>query len=381
MGIFDKDKLKNVGAGIKNAWDTAWENYHNYNPEKDKNAGKPVWEDPGQSGDMKSVYDKIMGRGAFQYDLNGDALYQQLRQTYAKQGQLGAMNAIGNAAALSGGFGNSYAAAAGQQAYQQSLEGLNAHIPDLYAMALQQYQAESDRLLQQYQVADSDRAFQYQKYRDDMGDWTDERNFNYQKERDEVADKQWQAELDERSSEFQQELSFKQSQAKAENERWQQQFGYQQFLDERNYKYQVSRDERADMESDRAYDYQLGRAARADYESDRDYDRGVLESDRNFNRSIYESDRDYNRGVLESDREWNASEDQRSKDNAYRDFMTKVDLQKDARDWNYQDQMDRQAQANWAAEMAQKNNQIAWGQKMDLEDLKYKYAALGLRYG
>ena len=265
MGIFDKNKWQQAADSLGNGVKNALGNLATYRERTGADAGKPVFNDPGQqSQDMKSVYDKIMGREAFQYDLNGDALYQQLRQTYQKQGQLGAMNAIGNAAALSGGYGNSYAAAAGQQAYQQSLENLNQQIPDLYAMALQQYQTEGDRLLQQYQVADSDRAFQYQKYRDDMSDWRDNRNFEYQQERDRVADSQWDSEMRESRRQFDENMGFNRERAAAQDEQWQKQFDYTQFIDNRN------------------FEYQQGRDAVADEQWNKTFERGVYEWDTQF---------------------------------------------------------------------------------------------------
>ena len=182
------DTLKQFGAGLKSGLD----NWYSAYQERQKAAAakdpmqmeRPKWEDPGSSQDMQNVYDQIMNRKDFQFDLNGNALYQQLRNSYEKQGQLGTMNAIGNASAMTGGYGNSYAAAAGQQAYQQSLEELNNKVPDLYAMALQQYQMQGEQLAQKYAVAADDRAFQYGVYRDTVGDWENDRGFYYQKQRD-----------------------------------------------------------------------------------------------------------------------------------------------------------------------------------------------------
>ena len=74
-------------------------------------------------------------RDKFSYDLNGDALYQQYKDKYIQQGRLAMQDTIGQASAMTGGYGNSYAATAGNQAYQAHLQNLNDIVPQLYQMA------------------------------------------------------------------------------------------------------------------------------------------------------------------------------------------------------------------------------------------------------
>ena len=102
---------------------------------------------------LNSLYDQIMNRKPFQYDLNGDLLYRQMADRYAQMGQMAMRDATGTAAGLTGGYGNSYANQVGNQAYQQYMTALNDNIPDLYNQALQAYLNEGDQLLQQYQLA------------------------------------------------------------------------------------------------------------------------------------------------------------------------------------------------------------------------------------
>ena len=67
---------------------------------------------------LKDAMQKVLNRDKFQYDLNGDALYQQYKDRYIQQGKQAMMDTMGQAAALTGGYGNSYAQKAGQQAQQ-----------------------------------------------------------------------------------------------------------------------------------------------------------------------------------------------------------------------------------------------------------------------
>lgn len=102
---------------------------------------------------LNALYDRIMNRQPFQYDINSDLLYQQMADQYAQMGAQASRNAMGQAAALTGGYGNSYAQQVGNQAYQQYMTALNEQIPALYQQAYNVYQGDTDRLLQQYELA------------------------------------------------------------------------------------------------------------------------------------------------------------------------------------------------------------------------------------
>jgi hypothetical protein len=105
---------------------------------------------------FNALMEQIMGREKFTYDFNGDALYQQYKDKYIKQGKMAMGDAIGQASAMTGGYGNSYAQSVGQQAYQAQLENLNDIIPELYQMALDKYNMEGQELLNQYGVLSDD---------------------------------------------------------------------------------------------------------------------------------------------------------------------------------------------------------------------------------
>ena len=75
-----------------------------------------------------AAYDKAMNdllnRKEFSYDLNGDVLYQQYKDNYITQGKQASMDVMGMASAMTGGYGNSYAATVGNQTYQGYLQQL-----------------------------------------------------------------------------------------------------------------------------------------------------------------------------------------------------------------------------------------------------------------
>ena len=168
---------------------------------------------------LNDTLNKILNREKFNYDLNGDALYQQYKNQYTTQGVQAMMDTMGQAQAMTGGYGNTYAQTAGQQAYQGYLQQLNDKVPELYQLALNQYNQEGENLYNQYGLfADRDNQ-DYGRYRDQLNDYNtelnrlnedyryqsesdygrfaDQLNLQYQQSRDAAADAQWQAEFDE----------------------------------------------------------------------------------------------------------------------------------------------------------------------------------------
>lgn len=123
-----------------------------------------------RQGDYDSLFDKYLNREDFSYDVNGDALYQQYKDQYTTLGNLAMMDTMGQAAAMNGGYGSSYAQSVGQQAYQGYLQQLNDKVPELYELAYNKYTQEGRNMENQLSLLGSDRSAQY-------GEWADGRNF------------------------------------------------------------------------------------------------------------------------------------------------------------------------------------------------------------
>lgn len=101
---------------------------------------------------LSEVGQKIEKYKPFRYNADEDPLYRQLADRYAQMGQQASRNVQGQAAALTGGYGNSYGAQVGNQAYQQYLTALNDQLPSLQANAQTAWANEYDQLLQLYQM-------------------------------------------------------------------------------------------------------------------------------------------------------------------------------------------------------------------------------------
>lgn len=126
---------------------------------------------------LDDIYQKIMNREEFSYDLNGDALYQQYKDQYTTQGQMAMMDTMGQAAAMTGGYGNSYAQSVGQQTYQGYLQQLNDKVPELYQLALSQYNQEGQDLYNQAALLGQQKEQEYGMYRDTVSDYYTQLNY------------------------------------------------------------------------------------------------------------------------------------------------------------------------------------------------------------
>lgn len=211
---------------------------------------------------------KILNREKFSYDFNGDALYQQYKDKYIQQGKMAMADTMGQAAAMTGGYGNSYAATVGNQAYQQSLQKLNDIVPELYQMAYDRYNQEGQDLYNQYALLGERENADYGRYRDSVSDWEaerdyltgryeDERNLDYSKYiddrnyaydkylsdrnfaygqysddksyaynnyRDGIADAQWKANFDEAIRQYDEQFQYKKDQDEIANTQWQKEY-------------------------------------------------------------------------------------------------------------------------------------------------------------
>ena len=150
----DTDK----GKATAGAYDAAKDAVTNY--------GDYTWD---KQGEYDALYDQYKNRDPFSYDFNADALYQQYKDMYMQQGKVAMQDAMGQAAAMTGGYGNSYAATVGNQAYQEHLGKLNDVIPELYQLAYSKYNQEGQDMLNAIGLLEGERAFDYGKYTDKYG--------------------------------------------------------------------------------------------------------------------------------------------------------------------------------------------------------------------
>ncbi len=130
---------------------------------------------------IDALLNSILNREDFSYDPAKDQLYQSMADQYRTKGQKAMRDTMGNAAALTGGYGSSYAVTAGSQAYDDYMQQLQDRVPELYQLALQSYQMETDNLYNQLGALNTQDEAAYGRYRDTVSDWYNDRDYLYNK--------------------------------------------------------------------------------------------------------------------------------------------------------------------------------------------------------
>ncbi len=138
--------------------------------------------------EIEDLYQKITSREPFKYDYASDPLYGQYSEKYQQLGRQAMKDSMGQTAALTGGYGNSYGSAVGQQQYDAYLQRLNDVLPELYGQAYNQYAAEGDRLKEQYSLASNLRDTEYNQYRDALGDYQYDQAWDAQQKQQKADD-------------------------------------------------------------------------------------------------------------------------------------------------------------------------------------------------
>ena len=100
---------------------------------------------------LDDLYTRVTKR-KFSYDPRSDPLYASYADRYAQNGRMAMRDSMGQAAALTGGYGSSYSAAVGQQEYDRYMTALTDAMPQLYDRAYQRYSDEGEALLNAYRL-------------------------------------------------------------------------------------------------------------------------------------------------------------------------------------------------------------------------------------
>ncbi len=183
---------------------------------------------------ISSALGELTNREKFSYNPDGDALYRQYKDSYINSGKRAMQDTVGQASTLTGGYANSYAQTAGQQAYNEHIQKLNDIVPELYKLAYTKYSDETKDIYNRLAaLSDADQT-EYDRYRDTVSDWyddidmlydaytdardfdftktTSDRDFAYSKERDAISDAQREREFNESVRQYNQSLAEEQRQ-------------------------------------------------------------------------------------------------------------------------------------------------------------------------
>lgn len=311
--------------------------------------------------ELDGIMNKILNGEKFEYDMNGDAMYQQMADMHKNNANLAMQNAMAQAAAMTGGYGSSYGQMVGQQAFAGQMQGLNDIGMDLYNQALNEYIAEGDRLNNQYAMLAEREALDYNR-------GIDERNFEYQKGQDELAQKNYEG-----------EFAYQKDRDAVSDSQWDKSFEYQQGRDDvadeqwsESMQYQKDRDAVADSQWEQSFGYQQDRDQVADEQWQAELDRYLANDKTAKEQWQAEMDRATANDKVAADqwdKQFASQEDQRAEDNAYRD-----------KTFDYQQSRDKVSDSQWKAELDRMlaNDEISqqqWQAEMDRALANDKLAA------
>lgn len=143
---------------------------------------------------IKDLMGQIQNREDFEYDVDADPLFQQALSSAMSSGQTAMQDTIGQASALTGGYGSTYATTAGNQAYNAYIQEAYNNLPEYYQMALNAYQMEGEEMYRQLGMLQEADATEYQRtydswnanfanaqnmYAQEYGQWQDSVNNAY----------------------------------------------------------------------------------------------------------------------------------------------------------------------------------------------------------
>ncbi len=185
---------------------------------------------------IDEMLNQILSREDFSYNPETDQLFQYYRDMYQREGDRAMQNTLAEVASGAGGM-NSYAITAAQQANNYYGAQMADKVPELYQLAYQMYLDEKESMVENLGLIQMMDDTEWNRWRDTMSDWRNDRDFAYGVHRDDVADGKWETEFN----------------------------------------YNASRDQVSDNRYNQEFEYNAGRDQVADnrYESETSYDRAL----------------------------------------------------------------------------------------------------------
>lgn len=183
-------------------------------------------------GTIDGIIDNILNRKSFDTNSVYDSdLYKNYREQYIQQGQKAMRDTMGAATAATGGYGSTYAQAAGQQAYDNYLSQLNDKSFDIYDRVYQQYLNEGQELYNRLNAVNNQDNIDYSRYRDSVNDYYNDLNY-YAGRYDSSYNQDFGAyQTDLSAQQWAEQYAYQKTQDALAQQNWQTQFDYQKQQD------------------------------------------------------------------------------------------------------------------------------------------------------
>ena len=128
---------------------------------------------------QQALLDAIINRPDFSWSKEKDPQWSSYKKSYLREGDRATANALGQAAAASGGRPSTAAVTAATQAGDYYATQLNDIIPTLYQQAYDRYLNEYNMSLQDLNAVNNQEQLDYAKYLDQLGQYNTDRNFAF----------------------------------------------------------------------------------------------------------------------------------------------------------------------------------------------------------
>lgn len=128
---------------------------------------------------QQALLDAILNREDFSWSKEEDPQWSSYKKSYLREGDRATADALGQAAAASGGRPSTAALTAATQAGDYYATQLNDIIPTLYQQAYDQYLNEYNMSLQDLNAVNTQEQLDYAKYLDQLGQFNTDRNFAF----------------------------------------------------------------------------------------------------------------------------------------------------------------------------------------------------------
>lgn len=143
------------------------------------NTEKPIYQNR-YDGQIQEALGKVTNPDPFSYNPETDPSYASYAKAYRREGERATADAMGQAAAASGGLPSSYAMTAAQQAGNYYAAQMADKIPELEQMAYARYQNEYAMRQAALDALMGAEAADYAKYQTELGQYNADRDFGYQ---------------------------------------------------------------------------------------------------------------------------------------------------------------------------------------------------------
>ena len=193
---------------------------------------------------INSLMDQIQNRDKFSYDVDQDMLFQQYLASSMASGKTAMQDTIGQASALTGGYGSTYATSAGNQQYNAYIQDAYNNLPEYYSLALEAYNMEGEEMYKQLSMLNDADNTEYQRtYNSWNANFSNAQQMyanEYQAWSDQVANAFNYANYQQNASQFNREMGYKYAALEQSQNQWEKEFEMSQ--QEMNYKYDVNGD-------------------------------------------------------------------------------------------------------------------------------------------